>query len=129
MYIFQYLRYVLKLLPFQGATVPTRDTQGVASLALGWVFHWAFSPHFLNPKVELYICVRAIIYSNMGKRGSVRVWPMCQGAVCAALTSSCAPLCKSTDLAFYSHRKHVKLGANAQKCTFLKKNRRNIWTE
>ena len=59
----------------------------------------------------------------------VRVWPMCQEAVYAVLTSSCAPLCKSTDLAFYSPRKHVKLGANAQKCTFLKKNRRNIWTE
>ena len=53
MYIFQYLRNVLKLLPFQGATVPTRDTQGAASLALGWVLHWAFSPHFLNPKVGL----------------------------------------------------------------------------
>ena len=52
MYIFQYLRHVLKLLPFQGATVPTRDTQGVASLALGWVLHWAFSPHLLNPKVK-----------------------------------------------------------------------------
>ena len=37
MYIFQYLRHVLKLLPFQGATAPTRDTQGVASLALGLV--------------------------------------------------------------------------------------------
>ena len=32
------------LLPFQGATAPTRDTQGVASLALGYVLHWAFSP-------------------------------------------------------------------------------------
>ena len=30
------------LLPFQGATAPTRDTQGVASLALGSVLHWAF---------------------------------------------------------------------------------------
>ena len=30
---------------FQGATAPTRDTQGVASLALGSVLHWAFSPH------------------------------------------------------------------------------------
>ena len=39
---FQYLRYVLRLLPLQGATAPTRDTQGVASLALGYVFHWAF---------------------------------------------------------------------------------------
>ena len=34
------------LLPFQGATAPTRDTQGVASLALGYVLHWAFSPPF-----------------------------------------------------------------------------------
>ena len=40
------------LLPFQGATAPTRDTQGVASLALGYVFHWAFSPPLLNPKFE-----------------------------------------------------------------------------
>ena len=41
------------LLPLQGATAPTRDTQGVASLALGYVLHWAFSPPFLNPKLEL----------------------------------------------------------------------------
>ena len=41
--------------PLQGAAAPTRDTQGVASLALGWVLHWAFSPHFLNPKVEVII--------------------------------------------------------------------------
>ena len=27
----------IKLLPLQGATAPTRDTQGVASLALGYV--------------------------------------------------------------------------------------------
>ena len=30
------------LLPFQGATAPTRDTQGGASLALGAGLHWAF---------------------------------------------------------------------------------------
>ena len=36
-YFVQYLRHVLKLLPFQGATAPTRDTQGAASLALGLV--------------------------------------------------------------------------------------------
>jgi hypothetical protein len=29
------LRHGLKLLPLQGATTPTRDTQGAASLALG----------------------------------------------------------------------------------------------
>ncbi|WP_337667493.1 hypothetical protein, partial [Prevotellamassilia timonensis] len=51
-YFVQYLRHVLKLLPFQGATAPTRDTQGVASLALGYGLHWAFSPHLLNPKLE-----------------------------------------------------------------------------
>ena len=33
------------LLPLQGATAPTRNTQGVATLALGYVLHWAFSPH------------------------------------------------------------------------------------
>ena len=27
-------------------------TQGVASLALGYVLHWAFSPSLLNPKLE-----------------------------------------------------------------------------
>ena len=32
-------------MPLQGATAPTRDTQGVATLALGYVLHWAFSPH------------------------------------------------------------------------------------
>ena len=46
------MRHVLKLLPLQGATAPTRDTQGVASLALGYVLHWAFSPPLLNPKLE-----------------------------------------------------------------------------
>ena len=40
------------LLPLQGATAPTRDTQGVASLALGYVLHWAFSPPLLNLELE-----------------------------------------------------------------------------
>ena len=39
------LKHIVMLLPFQGAIAPTRDTQGVASLALGSVLHWAFSPH------------------------------------------------------------------------------------
>ncbi len=51
-YFVQYLRHVLKLLPLQGATAPTRDTQGAASLALGYVLHWAFSPPLLNLKLE-----------------------------------------------------------------------------
>ena len=29
-----------------------REPQGVASLALGYVIHWAFSPPLLNPKLE-----------------------------------------------------------------------------
>ena len=47
--------FKLKLLPLQGATAPTRDTQGAASLALGYGLHWAFSPPLLNPKLELLI--------------------------------------------------------------------------
>ena len=30
-----------------------REPQGVASLALGYVLYWAFSPPLLNPKLEL----------------------------------------------------------------------------
>ena len=48
------------LLPLQGATAPTRDTQGVASLALGYVLHWAFSPPLLNPKLELVYIIMFI---------------------------------------------------------------------
>ena len=29
-----------------------RKTQGVASLALGYVLHWAFSPSLLNPEPQ-----------------------------------------------------------------------------
>jgi hypothetical protein len=51
-YLVQQLRHDLKLLPLQGATAPTRDTQGVASLALGYVLHWAFSPPLFNQELE-----------------------------------------------------------------------------
>ena len=43
----------IKLLPFQGVTNEHALTQGVASLALGYVHHWAFSPSLLNPKLQL----------------------------------------------------------------------------
>ena len=34
------------LLPLQGASIGAVGvTQGVATLALGYVLHWAFSPH------------------------------------------------------------------------------------
>ena len=47
-------------MPLQGATAPTRDTQGVASLALGYVLHWAFSPPLLNPKLEFFLSLHKI---------------------------------------------------------------------
>ena len=43
----------IKLLPFQGVTNERALTQGVASLALGYVLHWAFSPSLLNPKLKI----------------------------------------------------------------------------
>ena len=61
LYFVQQLHHVLKLLPFQGATAPTRDTQGAASLALGYELHWAFSPPLLNPKLELLIIYNVLI--------------------------------------------------------------------
>ena len=46
----------LKAFALTGRDCPTRDTQGVASLALGYVLHWAFSPPLLNPKLQLMNC-------------------------------------------------------------------------
>ena len=43
----------IKLLPFQGVTNERALTQGVASLALGYALHWAFSPSLLNPKLQI----------------------------------------------------------------------------
>ena len=62
-YFVQELRNSLKLLPLQGATAPTRDTQGVASLALGYVLHWAFSPPLLNSKLEFVDMYRSMLAS------------------------------------------------------------------
>ena len=42
----------IKLLPFQGVTNERALTQGVASLALGYALHWAFSSPLLNPKLQ-----------------------------------------------------------------------------
>ena len=59
------------LLPLQGATAPTRDTQGVASLALGYVFHWAFSPPLLNPKLQAYSL--SFVFFYFGCKGRTNV--------------------------------------------------------
>ena len=48
----------IKLLPFQGVTNERALPQGVASLALGYALHWAFSPLILNLKLKsINICV------------------------------------------------------------------------
>ena len=57
----------IKLLPFQGVTNERALTQGVASLALGYVHHWAFSPSLLNLKLKQYL-------SFSGQRSSLRIY-------------------------------------------------------
>ena len=42
-----------------------RKPQGVASLALGWVLHWAFSPHLLNLCGIFYACDRETVVGAM----------------------------------------------------------------
>ena len=44
MYIFQYLRHVLKLLPFQGATAPTRGDPGCRFACPGLCAPLGFQP-------------------------------------------------------------------------------------
>ena len=41
-----------------------RKPQGVASLALGYVHHWAFSPSLLNLKLELcyFYCLQSYVF-------------------------------------------------------------------
>ena len=59
----------IKLLPFQGVTNERALTQGVASLALGYVHHWAFSPPLLNPKLQLsYLIINAYVCTNSNKK-------------------------------------------------------------
>ena len=48
-----FLKPILNTLPFRASLHFIMWTQGVASLALGYVLHWAFSPPLLNPKLEL----------------------------------------------------------------------------
>ena len=44
--------WILNTLPFRASLHFVMWTQGVASLALGYVLHWAFSPSLLNPELE-----------------------------------------------------------------------------
>ena len=54
---------VIMLLPLQGATAPTRDTQGVASLALGILCSW--------PNFTLFFYVNKSIAKSI-----TRIWPL-----------------------------------------------------
>ena len=58
----------IKLLPFQGVTNERTLTQGVASLALGYALHWAFSPPLLNPKLQLLIVYSLYIHKECAQR-------------------------------------------------------------
>ena len=59
----------IKLLPFQGVTNERALPQGVASLALGYALHWAFSPPLLNPKLQLsYLIINAYVCINSNKK-------------------------------------------------------------
>ena len=39
-----------------------RKTQGAASLALGYVLHWAFSPSLLNPKPRVSLALGYVLH-------------------------------------------------------------------
>ena len=58
----------IKLLPFQGVTNERTLTQGVASLALGYALHWAFSPPLLNPKLQLLIVYSLYIKKSVHRK-------------------------------------------------------------
>ena len=47
-----FLKPILNTLPFRASLHFVMWTQGVASLALGYVLHWAFSPSLLNPNPQ-----------------------------------------------------------------------------
>ena len=60
----------IKLLPLQGVTNERALTQGVASLALGYVLHWAFSPPLLNLNFSINIWNYIVLKIN---QSSLRV--------------------------------------------------------
>ena len=54
--MFHYQRFC----SFRAPLYIAMHTQGVASLALGYVLHWAFSPSLLNQKLKVFILNTAI---------------------------------------------------------------------
>ena len=46
---------ILNTLPYRARRLYYAKPQGVASLALGYVLLWAFSPPLLNPKLQYFI--------------------------------------------------------------------------
>ena len=81
------------LLPLQGANsfYTILPTQGVASLALGYVLHWAFSPSLLCLKLNSYTSMlHLLICTSVQHHWSSSVRSMMlaarQSAVCIIMT-------------------------------------------
>ena len=77
--------------PFRASILWQSVTQGVASLALGCVLHWAFSPPLLKPKFEYcysFICRLAMIKMRAtARRASAAHTPHVRPRVCRSVLS------------------------------------------
>ena len=124
----------IKLLPFQGVTNERALTQGVASLALGYVHHWAFSPSLLNPKLQLLsfpfkmnlgaellrFVARSAAKVLMPHRGNAYIWDsnpsLTLSAESSGSTSTLLTMrniasfkrCPSSSIAFPENTKHLR---------------------
>ena len=65
-------KHIVMLLPLQGATAPTRGTQGAATLALGYVLHWAFSPPLQKYFYHIAIS-NEVLYCSFGIASPLRI--------------------------------------------------------
>ena len=65
-------KHIVMLLPLQGATAPTRGTQGAATLALGYGLHWAFSPLLQKHFYHIAISNEAL-YCSFGIVSPLRI--------------------------------------------------------
>ena len=65
-------KHIVMLLPLQGATAPTRGTQGAATLALGYGLHWAFSPPLQKYFYHIAIS-NEVLYCSFGIASPLRI--------------------------------------------------------
>ena len=66
------LKHIVMLLPLQGATAPTRGTQGAATLALGYGLHWTFSPPLQKYFYHIAIS-NEVLYCSFGIASLLRI--------------------------------------------------------